>query len=306
DAFRLARRVASHARRRTLIYANSQKAFVVSAGAGILAHRPVVWHLRDILAPPHFSASNVRAAVTLANLRAARVIANSHATAAAFTAAGGRASKVRIVHNGIDPLPFDAVTEEDAAAARSRLGIPKDAFVVSLFGRFHPWKGQQVLLQALPALPAVHVLFVGAPLFGEEAFESALHAQAAKLGVGERTHFLGFRLDVPELMRASDVVAHASVYPEPFGRVIVEGMLARRPVIATRDGGVGEIVTDGETGVLVPPNDAEALTKAIAMLRAEPARATAIAARGAIYAREKFSVESMVRGVDAALEGLAS
>jgi glycosyltransferase involved in cell wall biosynthesis len=306
DAFRVARRVASHARRRALIYANSQKAFVVSAGAGVLARRPVVWHLRDILAPPHFSTGNVRAAVTLANLRAARVIANSRATAAAFTAAGGRASLVRIVHNGIDPLPFDAVTDEDAATARSRLGIPNGAFVVSLFGRFHPWKGQQVLVQALPALPAVHALFVGAPLFGEEAFESALRAQATRLGVGDRAHFLGFRSDVPELMRASDVVAHASVYPEPFGRVIVEGMLARRPVIATRDGGVGEIVTDGETGVLVSPNDADALAKAIASLRAEPARASAIAARGAAHAREHFSVESMVRGVDAALEGLAS
>jgi glycosyltransferase involved in cell wall biosynthesis len=248
----------------------------------------------------------VRAAITLANLRAARVITNSRATAAAFMAAGGHASLVRVVHNGIDPAPFDAVTPGTAADTRAALGVPADAFVVALFGRFHPWKGQQVLLTALPALPAVHALFVGAPLFGEEAFESALRAQAAKLGVADRAHFLGFRSDVPELMRASDVVAHASVYPEPFGRVIVEGMLARKPVIATRDGGVGEIVTDGETGILVPPNDAAALTKAIALLRAEPARAAAIAARGAAHARESFSVESMVRGVDAALEGLVS
>ncbi|MFI5312040.1 MAG: glycosyltransferase [Gemmatimonadales bacterium] len=305
DAVRLSREAAAHARRRDLIYANSQKAFVVSAGAGLLARRPVVWHLRDILAPPHFSASNVRAAVALANFRAARVITNSRATAAAFTGAGGRASLVRVVHNGIDPQPFDGVTDEDALAARSHLGIPHDAFVVSLFGRFHPWKGQQVLLQALSALPGVHALFVGAPLFGEEAFESALHAQAAKLGIGDRAHFLGFRGDVADLMRASDVVAHTSVYPEPFGRVIVEGMLARRPVIATRAGGVEEIITDGETGILVPPDDAEALTAAINGVRAEPGRAAAIAARGSAHARENFSVAAMVRGVDEALEGIA-
>src|SRR5476649_352786 len=176
DAVRIARHVARRAKSHKVIYANSQKAFVVSAAAGLLARRPVVWHLRDILAPPHFSATNVRAAVALANLRAARVIANSRATAAAFINAGGHESLVRVVHNGIDPAPFDAITPEMAAAARAALGLPAGAFVVALFGRFHPWKGQQVLLDALTRLPGVHALFVGAPLFGEEAFASALQA----------------------------------------------------------------------------------------------------------------------------------
>ena len=305
DAFRLARRVASHARRRAVIYANSQKAFVVAAFAGVMARRPVIWHLRDILAPPHFSASNVRAAVTLANVRAAHVIGNSRATAAAFIQAGGRASLVSVVHNGIDPAPFDAVTDEVVRATRAELGIPEAAFVVALFGRFHHWKGQQVLLQALADLPGTHALFVGAPLFGEEAFDSALRAQAVRLGVAERSHFVGFRSDVPALLRAADVVAHASVYPEPFGRVIVEGMLAGRPVIATRAGGVEEIVTDGETGVLVPPDDPAALAAAIAALRSEPARAASLAARGAAHARAQFSVASMVRGVEAVLQTVA-
>ncbi len=303
DALRISRHVARRAKPHRLIYANSQKSFVVSAAAGLLARRPVAWHLRDILAPPHFSGTNVRAAVTLANLRAARVIANSRATAAAFVGAGGHESLVRVVHNGIDPAPFDAVTVEIAAETRAALGVPAGAFVVSLFGRFHPWKGQQVLLDALAVLPRVHVLFVGAPLFGEDAFASALQAQAAKTGVADRAHFLGFRSDVPELMRASDAIVHASVYPEPFGRVIVEGMLAERPVIATRAGGVTEIVDD-DTGMLVPPNDAGALVAAIESLAADPARAAQIAARGAVRARAEFSVAAMVRGVQEAVSDL--
>src|SRR4029077_8343441 len=125
--------VARRAKVHRLIYANSQKSFVVAAAAGLLARRPVVWHLRDILALPHFSATNVRAAVALANLRAARVIANSRATAAAFTGAGGQESLVRVVHNGIDPTPFNAVTPAIAAATRAALGVPPGAFVVSLF-----------------------------------------------------------------------------------------------------------------------------------------------------------------------------
>jgi glycosyltransferase involved in cell wall biosynthesis len=213
DALRVSRLVARRAKPHRLIHANSQKAFVVSAAAGVLARRPVVWHLRDILAPPHFSATNVRAAVTLANLRAARIIANSRATAAAFVGAGGRESLVRVVHNGIDPAPFAAVTPDIAAATRAALGIPAGAFVVSLFGRFHAWKGQQVLLEALASLADVHALFVGAPLFGEDAFASALQARAAQTGVAGRAHFTGFRAHARVGRRGARVGPSGTVRP---------------------------------------------------------------------------------------------
>ena len=311
DAFALARRVGKRARDYGVICANSQKAFVVGAAAGLLARRPVVWYLRDILAPPHFSRTNVAAAVRLANLRATRVITNSRATAHAFIAAGGRESLVRVVHNGIDAAPFEAVAGSSAtalrASLRASLGIPAGAHVVALFGRFHPWKGQQVLLRALAELPNVHALFVGAPLFGEEAFESSLHEQAARvdrIAGAARIHFVGFRRDVPALMRAADVIVHASVLPEPFGRVVVEGMLAGRPVIATRAGGITEIAEDGVTALLVPPDDASALAAAIQRLRDDPALAARLAAAGQTHAREHFTVASMVRGVEDALAGL--
>lgn len=301
DAWRVAGRVARRARDADVLCANSQKAFVVSVLAGLRAGRPVAWMLRDILAPPHFSGANIRAVVMLANWRAWRVIANSRATAAAFVAAGGRASLVRVVHNGIDAAPFDAVTDADARAVRASLGVPEGAFTVAMVGRFHPWKGQQVLLDALARLPGVHAIIVGAALFGEDAFAEALEQQAGRLGVRERVHFTGFRDDVAVLLRAADAVVHASVYPEPFGRVIVEGMLARRPVIATEAGGVPEIVTDGETGVLVPAADAAALAGAIASLRDDGARAAELAGRGAAMARSQFTVAAMVRGIEEAL-----
>ena len=93
------------------------------------------------------------------------------------------------------------------------------------------------------------------------------------------------------------------MYPEPFGRVVVEGMLAGRPVIATRAGGVTEILDD-ETGVLVPPNDAAALAAAIESLAADPARAERLVARGSARARSDFSVMAMVRGVEEAVGDL--
>ena len=119
----VAGRVARLARGHDVLYANSQKAFVVAAAAGALARRPVVWHLRDILSGEHFSRTNVRAVVTLANAAAARVVANSEATADAFRERGGRGAKVRVVHNGIASAPFDAVPEARVAALRAELGV---------------------------------------------------------------------------------------------------------------------------------------------------------------------------------------
>jgi glycosyltransferase involved in cell wall biosynthesis len=208
------------------------------------------------------------------------------------------------VHNGIDAAPFDAVSDASARACRAELGIAPGVPVVVHAGRFHHWKGQQVLLEALVHERRPVACFVGAPLFGEDAFAAGLRAEAERLGVSDRVRWLGFRDDVARLMRAADVVVHSSVYPEPFGRVVVEAMLARTPVVAARAGGVPEIVTDGETGWLVTPGDPVALAVAIGEVLDDPARAQAVAARANADARERFTRDAMVRGVRAALVSL--
>jgi glycosyltransferase involved in cell wall biosynthesis len=284
---RMAHRVARAARSFDLLYANSPKSFLVAALAGAIARKPVVWHLRDILGQGHFSAANVRAVIAAANWRAARVVANSRATADAFVAAGGRRSLVTVVHNGIDPAPFDALGPHSCREVRAELGIPADAFVVGIFSRLHPWKGQTVLLDAVARMPGVHALVVGGALFsGEAPYELELRARAEQPSYAGRIHMLGARDDVPRLLTACTVVVHASVLPEPFGRVLVEAMLAGRPVVGTDAGGVPEVITHGETGVLVPPGDARALGEALDALRRDPARMSAMARRGARRAGE--------------------
>ncbi|HET7458547.1 MAG TPA: glycosyltransferase [Gemmatimonadaceae bacterium] len=294
-ALSVARRVAAEAREFDLIYANSQKSFVVAAVAGRIARRPVLWHLRDILDRAHFSGANVRLVVALANRASARVVANSRATADAFVAAGGLANRVRVVHNGIEPAPFLGACND--GSLRAELKIPAAAPLLGVFGRLSPWKGQHVLLEALPQLPTSHAVFVGAPLFGEDAYAARLRADAESLGVADRVHFLGFRSDVPRLTRAVDVVVHTSTAPEPFGRVLVEGMLAGRPVIATAAGGALEIVRDGETGLLVPPGDADALADAVASLLANPGAMARMGGAGRERALAHFSLDATLRGV---------
>lgn len=297
-AARITATLARIARSFDLLYANSPKSFLVAAIAGAIARRPVVWHLRDILGDGHFSATNIRLLVTAANWRASRVVANSHATADAFVAAGGRRSLVSVVHNGIDPAPYDALSPDTRAAVRAELGIADDVFLAGCFSRLHPWKGQSVLLDAIARMPSTHALIVGGALFsGEAPYEAELRARAALPAYAGRVHMLGARDDVPRLLAACDVIVHASVLAEPFGRVLVEAMLAGRPVIATRAGGVPEVVTDGETGVLVPPGDAQALTNALNTLRHDRARVARLASQGAVHAREHFSRAAMLSGV---------
>ncbi|WP_022834430.1 glycosyltransferase family 4 protein [Salisaeta longa] len=302
----LVRTVAREAQAYDVIVANTQKALLVGALAGWWSDRPVVWNLHDLLTADHFTLLHRTLAVQAANWGTVRVIANSEASKQAFRAAGGR-TPVQVVYNGIDPAPFDAVTDAEATACRAQLGLPAHAPVVGVFSRLAEWKGQHVLVDALRDVPEAHALLVGDALFGgDTSYRDVLQARIRAHGLSERVHLLGFRDDIPTLMKACDIIAHTSVQAEPFGRVIVEGMLANRPVVATAAGGALEIVDDAQTGWLVPPNDAHALADRLQCIVAHPRAAAQVAARGQAHARHAFSIERMVQGVRRSLPGPAT
>ncbi len=293
---RLSTRLAHEAKTADLLYANSQKGFIVAALASQLARRPLIWHLRDIFGDAHFSQTNTRAAVFLANRFAARVLANSDATAQAFIARGGSPKKVRALPYGIDPAPFLAVTAEEIAATRQSLNLGAGP-VVGVFGRLAPWKGQHVAIDAISGLPDVQLLIVGDAMFGEHEYAAQLQRQARDMGVANRLRFLGFRSDVPVLMCLVDVVMHTSISAEPFGRVILEGMLAGRPVVATDAGGAREIVQHEVTGLLVSPGDAGALRQAVDGLLRAPARRQSFGTAGRDRAITHFSPAAMLESI---------
>jgi len=298
----LVSQVAAQARRFDLIFANTQKALVVGGLAGLLARRPVVWNLHDLLTTDHFSPLSLRASVWAANWLTCHVIANSRASRSAYRAAGG-STPASVVYNGLDPAPFDAISSHEVTALRTRLGLGEGP-VIGVFSRLANWKGQHVLVEAVGRIRAlverigVQVLLVGDALFeGDRAYAEALRAQVEARGLADRVHFLGFRDDVPALMRLCDVVVHTSTAPEPFGRVIVEGMLAERPVVATAAGGATEILVDGRTGRLVPAGDPGALATVLSELLDRPDDARRLGRAGALHARATFGREPMLRGV---------
>lgn len=272
-------KVAQKARDYDLIYANTQKALVVGALASLLSRRPLVYHLHDILSLDHFSRINRAIAVTLANTTAKLVIANSQASQAAFVEAGGRSPLTAVVYNGFNP-DFYQADESQRKTLRQQLGFDGQ-FIVGHFSRLSPWKGQHLLIEALTHCPEdVTAIFVGEALFGEQDYAQSLHQKVAELGLEKRIRFLGFRSDIVQLMSACDLVAHTSVAPEPFGRVVVEAMLCGCPVVAAKAGGVVELVEDQHTGWLIPPGDATLLAEVITKCHQQP-EATAIVARHA-------------------------
>jgi glycosyltransferase involved in cell wall biosynthesis len=289
----LARKIARISKEYDLIYANSQKAFVVSALATSLVRKPIIWHLRDILNSQHFSSFNRWIVRFLANVFAKRVIANSIATGDAFIQAGGNKAKLIVIPDAIDHKPFEEIRIEHVAALRRELqldGVP----IIGYFSRISPWKGHTLVLEAMESLPDVHCLFVGAPLFGEQAYEDELLRTVKKLGLENRVHFLGFRSDIPELMRVVDIVVHVPLAPEPFGRILVEAMLAKRPIIATREGGALEIIEDNVSGLLIEPGNAQSLAHAVTTLLANRNLSDRLATVGHTRALVSFSLPPML------------
>jgi glycosyltransferase involved in cell wall biosynthesis len=296
-------RVAQLSRSYDLIYANTQKALVVGALASWLSRRPLVYHLHDILSADHFSLANRRLAVMLANRFASLVVANSQATQSAFVAAGGRSHLTEVVYNGFKTDLYRNCAL-NRAEIRQQLGLD-GRFAIGHFSRLAPWKGQHILLEALTrSSERVTAILVGDALFGEEDYARQLHRQVTELGLEQRVKFLGFRSDVIPLMGACDLIVHTSTAPEPFGRVIVEAMLCRRPVIAAQSGGALELVEDGKTGWLVPPGDPVKLAESIANCQQQPELRLEIARQAQIYASETFDLNKINQQIDRLLSGL--
>jgi glycosyltransferase involved in cell wall biosynthesis len=277
------------------LYANTAKAVVVTAVVAAALRKPFIFHLHDIIDGKHFNWVNRKLLVAAANL-AAGVIANSKATAAAYRSAGGRNANLFVIPNGFTAGSFIAGTEDKTVAIR-RATDSSDSFLIGVFGRITPWKGQKVLVEAVSRLPQVKAVVVGDALFTEQdqQYKRELVDLCQQLGVADRVHFTGFQQNVLPLLHAVDLVVHCSVAPEPFGRVIVEAQLAGKPVIAARSGAPTEIIEDGVNGLLVTPGSAEELATAIRALLLDPAWAGSIASNGRQSAENRYALDKVLR-----------
>ena len=178
-------------------------------------------------------------------------------------------------------LPNFAAQENSPPLPRTGLATPEDAPLALALGRLHRNKGFDILLDAVAQVPRVHLWLAGE---GEE--RAALESQAARLGIAGRVGFLGWRDDVAALFASADMLVSSSRH-EPLGNVVIEAWAAGVPVIAAASAGPRALIRDGETGLLVPPEDAGALAAALRRLAADRDLHARLAAAG----REAWAAE---------------
>ncbi len=204
--------------------------------------------------------------------------------------AGVAADRVRIVYNAVDIRRFGQ--PHDGAAKRRELGIPDDAWVIGLVANLRPQKNHEALLRAFarlrPDAPDARLVLVG-----DWERRPLLEALADDLAIRDRVHFLGCRLDVPELYATFDAYCLPSHY-EGMPLSVFEAMAAGKPVVATRVVGIREVIAAGETGILVPPNEPAALAQALLRLRRDAGLGQRLAAAGRAYVHANGRLEHMV------------
>lgn len=209
--------------------------------------------------------------------RGARVIAASGFIADLVRSQHGvPEEKLRLIPRGIDPAVFDPRAQLGLRVGRlaQSWGLPEGAQVVLLPARISRWKGQSVLIAALSKLgrPNLVAVFVGSDQ-GRHAYVRELLDQATSEGVTGQIKFVGHVADMPAALLLADVVVSASTEPEAFGRAVIEAQAMERVVIAANHGGAAETIVDQETGILIPPGDAQALAGMIAAVLDAPAEA---------------------------------
>ena len=223
------------------------------AAAARIAGVPHVWHVREIYAGFERWFPAYRRLLLTADV----LPCVSAATCEQFDADPAAVT----LHDGLAIAP----RRPERGAARDALGLPPDAFVIAVLGRISGWKGQDVAIRALAQLDDDAVLLIaGQPWRGEDRHLRELWALAQAHGVRDRVIHAGFVEDVSDVYGAADVIAVPSKQPDPLPNAALEAAAAGCCVVASDHGGLPEILRDGETGLLVPPNDPVALAQAIA------------------------------------------
>jgi glycosyltransferase involved in cell wall biosynthesis len=208
-------------------------------------------------------------------------------------------SKIAVIRNGVDMTRFGDLPAGERI--RSELGIAADARLVVVVSRLARLKGIEYFLRAAAALkpryPDVRFLIVGETSPPDPAYLRDLQRLAADLGVDGQVTFTGRRSDVPAILGAADVSVMPSLN-EALSNVLLESMAAAAPVVATRVGGTPEAVSDGETGLLVPPGDAGAITAAVSRLLDDRELACRLGLAARAFVVQRFSVDRMVRATE--------
>lgn len=200
-------------------------------------------------------------------------VAISEAVSESVRAAGVPPERVRTIYNPVSLEPY-RISSREREAVRAQWNIAPDKVVAAVFGRVVPWKGQLEFLHAVADIIGecqdLMVMIVGDESDSDGRYMRQVQALASDPPLEGRVVFTGYQKEVGKYFAAADIVVHCSLDPEPFGRVVIEGMATAKAVIAMNEGGPREIITDGEDGLLVSARDLPAVRAALLRLYRNP------------------------------------
>ncbi len=256
------------------IHANSIRAGLVMSATTMGLKVPVIWHAHDIL-PLHPLSSLVRMFAALRSRN--HILGVSQAVANRFRGLllrpFARRVPITVIHNSVD---LDRFRPDAASRVKTRndLKLGSNELAVGIVGQLTPRKGQLELIEAfaevVSELPHVQLLIIGSALFNrDQEYADELERKTRLLGLEGKVRFLGSRNDVPDLIRALDVMVVNS-HEEPFGLSVLEGLATGCATLATAVGGTPEMISSGANGLLTPKGDRKALTSALLTLLRSP------------------------------------
>lgn len=207
------------------------------------------------------------------------------------------------IHDGIDVRSMPA-TNDSIENMFKELNISTATSLIGVIGNIRRWKGQHVAIESLRHIVSknknILCLFIGeissSPYDTE--YYSDLKELVKKYDLGNNVYFTGYRKDVLNILSKLDILIHTSIIPEPFGRVVLEGMIFRKPVIATNHGGPMESIVDGISGFLIPPEEPKLLADKIIFLMENKDIAKEVGDNARKHVEEKFSVEGNVQKIE--------
>jgi glycosyltransferase involved in cell wall biosynthesis len=280
-----------------IIYCNHMLANPIGAYVGWRLKKPVVFHARNIHVAPFgrffYNFLAKRKCVK-------KIICNSMASAELFLKSVPE--KVIIVHNFLDLTSYDA--EQIQGRLRSEFKIPKNAFVYGYSGRLLPKKGLPVLLNAfrevVRSYSNSYLVIVGDNDGGVHIdWKSRFKELVKEWKIDDRVIFTGFQKDVRPYLVDFDILVLPSIEPESFGRVLIEAMALKIPAVASSLGGIIEVIEEGKSGFLVPPNNVSMLTDKLEMFQKQPDLQNDFANKSFELVHEKFSAAKLSKKISA-------
>ena len=260
--------------------------------AGNKAGVPVVWHIREDLQDSKYDLI-----LKTVNQLSCKVIAISHWVKNVLTRIIPE-EKIAVVHNGLDLDHFDPNME---SKIREEFNISEDTQLIGIIGSIEGRKGVDFFIKAAAKIesivPKTKFLIVGEPLFGQEEYLDKMKALVKEKDIEKAVIFCGTRQDIPQIIKALDVVVVPS-RSEPFGRVVIETMAMQKSVIASDCGGIPEIIENGKSGVLFPVEDIDRLASDIISILENKDLAKRLGEGGRKRVEEKFSIAKHVKEIE--------